>query len=112
MAMPFAACYVARSALHLERGSRSASAPVHPTPYVENRALTRVRHDELWSYVPNRIFLQTVQHLVVVVWVVVKCNKLPRADVRREFERVSVRAVPPPHVAVVLLIRILSVVYK
>ena len=44
------------------------------TPYVENRTLTPARHGEIWSYAPNRIFLQTVQHLVVVTWVVMKCN--------------------------------------
>ena len=81
-------------------------------PYIENRTLIRVRHDEIWSYAPNRFFPQTVQHFVVVVWVVMKCNKLPRADVRREFERMSVRAMPPPQMAVVLLIGILSVVYE
>ena len=82
------------------------------TPYVENRTLTPARHGEIWSYAPNRIFLQMVQHLVVVTWVVMKCNKLPRADVRCEFERMAVRAMPPPHMTVVLLIRILSVVYE
>ena len=70
-------------------------------PYIENRTLIRVRHDEIWSYAPNRLFLQTVQHLVVVVWVVMKCNKVPRADVRCEFERMSVRAMPPSHTVVV-----------
>ena len=110
--MPFALATSRAQRFHLERGSRSRISPVRPTSYVENRALTRVRHDELWSYVPNRIFLQTVQHLVVVVWVVMKCNKLPGADVRCELERMSVRAMPPPHTAVVLLIRILSVVYE
>ena len=89
-----------------------ATSSSRPTPYIENRTLPRVRHGEIWSYVPNRIFLQTVQHFVVVVWVVVKCNKLPRADIRCEFERMSVGAMPPPHMAVVLLIRILSVVYE
>ena len=44
------------------------------TPYVENRTLTPARHGEIWSYAPNRIFLQMVQHLVVVTWVVMKCN--------------------------------------
>jgi hypothetical protein len=81
-------------------------------PYIENCTLTRVGHGEIWSYAPNRIFLQTVQHLVVVVWVVMKCNKLPSADVRCELERMSVRAMPPSHMAVVLLIRILGVVYE
>ena len=82
------------------------------TPYIENSTFVRVRHGEIWSYAPNHIFLQTVQHLVVVVWVVMKRNKLPRADIRCEFERMSVGAMPPPHMAVVLLIRILSVVYE
>jgi hypothetical protein len=74
------------------------------TPYIENRTLARVGHGEIWSYVPNGIFLQTVQHVVVVVWIVMKRNKLPSADIRCEFERMSIGAMPPPHMAVVLFI--------
>ena len=90
----------------------AATSSSRATAYVENRALTPARHGEIRSYPPNRVFVQTVQHFVVVTWVAMKCNKLPRADVRCEFERMSARAVPPPHMAVVLLIRILCVVYE
>lgn len=82
-----------------------------PRAQYRKPTLGRVRHGEIWSYAPNHIFMQTVQHLVVVVWVVMKRNKLPRADIRCEFERMSVGAMSSPHMAVVLLIRILSVVY-
>ena len=51
-----------------------ATSSSRSTPYIENRTLTPARHGEIWSYAPNRIFLQMVQHLVVVVWVVMKCN--------------------------------------
>jgi hypothetical protein len=95
---------------HVEPAGATSSS--RPAPNIENRTLGRVRHGEIWSYAPNRIFLQAVQHFVVVVWVVMKCNKLPRADVRCEFERMSVGAMPPSHTAVVFLIRILSVVYE
>ena len=51
-----------------------ATSSSRSTPYIENRTLAPTRHGEIWSYAPNRIFLQMVQHLVVAVRVVMKSN--------------------------------------